>query len=81
MDGTVLNLSAQGCAITAERLPSASTYVSLHIHLLDGDTPITIELAGVRWASEQLCGIEFIRISSEMLLRLQAFALLLEKTP
>ena len=35
-DGTVLNLSAQGCAMTAEYLPSVSTYVSLDIDLLNG---------------------------------------------
>lgn len=80
LNGIVLNLSAQGCAMLAEQLPSVSTYVSLEIDLLNGEAPADIELAGVRWISGQRCGLEFIRISPEMLMRLQAFALLLEKT-
>lgn len=63
----------------AEQLPSVSTYVSLEIDLLNGEAPADIELAGVRWISGQRCGLEFIRASPEMLTRLQAFALLLEK--
>ncbi len=80
LNGMVLNLSAQGCAMLAEQLPSVSTYISLEIDLLNGEAPADIELAGVRWISGQRCGLEFIRVSPEMLTRLQAFALLLEKT-
>jgi len=80
-DGTVLNLSAQGCAITTEHLPSVSTYVSLDIDLLNGEEPTTIELAVVRWVSEHRCGLEFIRVRPDMLMKLRAFALLLEQTP
>lgn len=77
-DGTVLNLSAQGCAMTAEYLPSVSTYVSLDIDLLNGEEPANIELAGVRWVFEHRCGLEFIRVRPDMLMKLKAFALLLE---
>ncbi|MCS6302385.1 MAG: PilZ domain-containing protein [Nitrospira sp.] len=77
-DGTVLNLSAQGCAMTAEYLPSVSTYVSLDIDLLNGEEPANIELAGVRWVFEHRCGLEFIRVCPDMLMKLKAFALLLE---
>ena len=80
-DGTVLNLSAQGCAITTDDLLSVSTYVSLDIELLNGEEPATIELAGVRWVSEHRCGLEFIRVRPEMLMKLRAFALLLAQTP
>jgi hypothetical protein len=80
LNGTVLNLSAQGCAMTAEHLPSVSTYVSLDIDLLNGEGPAKIELAGVRWISGHRCGLEFIRIRSDMLLRLRTFTLLLEQT-
>lgn len=79
-DGTVLNLSAQGCAVTAEHLPSVSTYVSLDIDLVNGKESVTIELAGVRWVSEHRCGLEFIRVRPDMLMRLRAFALLLDQT-
>jgi hypothetical protein len=80
-DGTVLNLSAQGCAITTEHLPSVSTYITLDIELLNGEGPATIELAGVRWVSGHRCGLEFIRVRPDMLMKLKAFTLLLEQTP
>jgi len=79
-EGTVLNLSPQGCAMTAEHLPPVSTYVSLDIDLLNGEEPARIELAGVRWVSGHRCGLEFIRVRPDMLMKLRAFALLLEQT-
>lgn len=79
--GTVLNLSAQGCAMMTERIPAISTYVSLQIDLLNGAAPLDVELAGVRWVSGTRCGLEFIRISTEMLARLRSFVALLENTP
>ncbi|MBH0202031.1 MAG: PilZ domain-containing protein [Nitrospira sp.] len=81
LSGTVLNLSAQGCAIMMEHPPSVSTYVSLDIDLLNGEEPAMIELAGVRWISGHRFGLEYIRIHADMLMRLKAFALLLEQTP
>ncbi|OQW33774.1 MAG: hypothetical protein A4E19_02695 [Nitrospira sp. SG-bin1] len=71
--GTVLNLSAQGCAVTAENLPSISTYVSLEVDLLSGEASIHIELAAVRGVYERRCGLEFIRIQPGMLMNLRAF--------
>ena len=79
--GTVLNLSAQGCAMTAEPLPPVSTYCSLHVDLLNGTEPVVIELATVRWVSDYRCGLEFIRSSPEMTARLHTFVALLEQTP
>lgn len=80
-EGTVLNLSAQGCAVTTAQPLSVSSYVALWIDLPNGTTPIEIELAGVRWVSQQRCGLEFIRLSPEMLNRLNSFVFLLEQTP
>ena len=80
-DGTVLNLSAQGCAITTEHLPSVSTYITLDFERVIGEEPATIKLAGVRWVSGHRCGLEFIRVRPDMLMKLKAFTLLLEQTP
>ncbi len=80
-DGTVLNLSSQGCAITAEQLPAVSAYVSLEIDLLNGVAPAEIELAAVRWVSGHRCGLEFIKVSPEGLMKLKTFVSLLEQTP
>ena len=79
--GTVLNLSAQGCAMTAEKIPALSAYLSLQVDFVNGTAPLDVELAGVRWASGRRCGLEFIRISPEMLGRLRSFVALLENTP
>lgn len=79
-DGTILNLSAHGCALTAERLPSKGSYLSLDIDLLNGETPVRIELAGVRWISGPRCGIEFIRVSPDVLRQLSGFVLVLDTT-
>ena len=79
--GTILNLSAQGCAMVTESIPLVSSYLALHIDLPDGSEPIDIELDGVRWVSEQRCGLEFIRISAEMLMQLRSFVLVIENTP
>ncbi len=79
--GTVLNLSVQGCAITAEYVPTVSSYVPLEIDLLNGEAQVAIELAAVRWVSENRCGLEFIRVPPDILMRLKAFVLLLERTP
>lgn len=81
LDGTVLNLSAQGCAMTAEQPPAVSTYVSLDIDLLNGGGAVNIELAGVRWVSGHRCGLEFIRIRHDTLVQLRAFVFMLERTP
>lgn len=78
--GTVLNLSVHGCAVTAEDVPTVSSYVSLEIDLLNGEAPAAIELAAVRWVSENRCGLEFIRVPPDILMRLKAFVLLLEQT-
>lgn len=80
-EGTVLNLSAHGCALTAERLPAALAYISLHMDLATDTEPVAVELAAVRWVSGHRCGLEFIRLAPEMAARLRAFVTLLERTP
>lgn len=79
-EGTILNLSAQGCAVMTVQPPLVSSYLALWIDLPDSTTPVEIELAGVRWVSEQRCGLEFIRISPEMANRLGSFVAVLEHT-
>ena len=79
--GTVLNISTEGCALTAERIPDLHTHVSMQIDLPDGTKPVDIGLAGVRWVTDYRCGLEFIRVSGESLARLRVFVALLENTP
>ena len=79
--GTILNLSSHGCALAADRVPIKGTYLSLEMDLLNGETPVRIDLAGVRWVSEPRCGVEFIRMSSDVLRQLSTFVLILDTTP
>lgn len=79
--GTVLNISTEGCALTAERIPDLHTHVSMQIDLPDSTKPVDIGLAGVRWVTDYRFGLEFIRVSGESLARLRAFVGLLENTP
>lgn len=80
-EGTIVNLSRQGCAMMTAEPTLISSHLVLWIDLLESATPIEIELAGVRWVSGQRCGLEFIRISPEMLSRLDSFIVVLEHTP
>lgn len=79
--GTILNISMAGCALTAEHIPELHTHISIHIDLPDGTEPVDIESAGVLWVTDYRCGLEFIRVSDESLARLRAFVALLENTP
>ncbi len=79
--GTILNLSDQGCAMMADLVPTVSSYLPVRIELPDGTTSVDIELARVRWVFGQRCGLEFIRISPEMLRELRSFVLVLERMP
>lgn len=67
--------------MTAEHIPDLHTHVSLHIEFPDNSEPVDIGLAGVRWVSDYRCGLEFIRVSDDSLVRLRSFVALLENTP
>ncbi len=61
--GTILNVSAEGCAITSDTVPSAGVYLHLTMQLREQEEPVQIDLAAVRWVSAARFGIEFIRDS------------------
>jgi hypothetical protein len=78
---TTLNLSIHGCAITADELPPVGAYLAWTADPLDGTPPLAAELAAVRWISSHRCGLEFIRVTPDMALRLKSFVAILETTP
>jgi hypothetical protein len=63
--GTILNVSAEGCAITSDTVPGAGVYLQLTMHLREREEPIQIDLAAVRWVSTTRFGVEFIKIRPE----------------
>jgi hypothetical protein len=72
-EGTVVGLSAEGCALIAEVIPPISTYVAITIELPGADTPLSVKLAGVRWITGQKFGLEFVQIEPSELERLHEF--------
>ena len=78
--GTILNVSSEGCAITADTVPGAGVYLQLTMHLREREEPIQIDLAAVRWVSTTRFGVEFIKIRPEADEQLKKFVKALEST-
>ncbi len=71
--GTVLNLSSGGCAVASSTHVAHGAYPQLQIDAVEGEEPIHVELAAVRWATGDRFGCEFIRIRPEQADRLSKF--------
>lgn len=69
--GTITNLSMDGCSIESTIRLTVRSVVGLHIHLPDPPSPIQIERAIVRWACGNLFGLEFERMTQTETNRLQ----------
>lgn len=78
--GTILNLSAEGCAITSETVAGVAVYLQLTMQLREREEPVQIDLAAVRWVSATRFGVEFIKIRPEEGERLKQFVNVLEST-
>jgi len=77
-EGTILNVSEEGCAITAETIADVAAYLQMMMHLRAGEEPIQVDLAAVRWSSATRFGVEFIKIRPEEEGRLKKFVKALE---
>ncbi len=80
-EGTVLNLSFHGCAIGSEQPVSPATYLTVEIRLDDGEEPLRIPLAAVRWSAGGSFGVEFIRVRRPEQQRLRTFVEMLQSVP
>jgi len=78
--GTILNVSAEGCAITSGTVASAAVYLQLTMQLREREEPVQVDLAAVRWVSATRFGVEFIRIRPDEGERLKKFVKTLEST-
>ena len=79
-EGTILNVSGEGCAITAETIADVAAYLQVMMQLRAGEEPIQVDLAAVRWSSATRFGVEFIKIRPEEEGRLKNFVKALEST-
>ena len=79
-EGTILNVSAEGCAITSDTVPGDGVYLQLAMQLREPEEPVQVDLAAVRWVSAKRFGVEFIKIRVEEGARLKKFVKALEST-
>lgn len=77
-EGTILNLSADGCAITSMTVAGTASYMQLTMQLRERDEPVRVDLAAVRWSTPAKFGVEFIRVRPEEEDRLKRFVKVLE---
>lgn len=77
-EGSVVNLSREGCCIASDVRPSVGTYLDLRLQLPDERSPLRIESAAVRWITGEELGIQFLYMSQEVHARLDAFVDALE---
>ncbi len=61
-DGEVVNLSTEGCSLRTKVTVEQGDYLEVHLTLPDHEaaSPLTIELAAVRWVRQPVYGLEFI---------------------
>jgi hypothetical protein len=72
-EGTLLDLSIEGCRIEcADQLP-VNTYLSLRLSLADEEPPVLVDLGAVRWVHGKERGIQFLSIQPPQLNRLDKF--------
>jgi PilZ domain len=80
-EGTVLDLSMEGCCMRSTTPLLKGTYVNVFLTLLGQIPPLPIELAVIRWAKGHMFGLEFIRIADTHLIRLRRYTENLEQVP
>ncbi|MGE5708755.1 MAG: PilZ domain-containing protein [Nitrospira sp.] len=78
-NGTILNISREGCMVIADQVPAPPTYIRLDMQLWEGQEPVRVELAAVRWSSGTRFGLEYIKLMPEQRERLVSFMTMLER--
>jgi hypothetical protein len=73
-NGYTVTLNAGGCAIAGARVPEKGQHVSLWLQPPKPYMPVKIQLAVVRWTVQEMCGVEFIRLSAAGRTSLQHYA-------
>ncbi len=79
-EGTIVNVSAEGCAVMSGTVADTAVYLQLSMRLRQQDEPVQVDLAAVRWSSAARFGVEFIKIRPEEEERLKTFVKTLETT-
>ncbi len=74
-DGEVVDLSTEGCALRTSMTILQGEYLAVELtsSARESFTPITVELAAVRWVHQAKCGLEFIIMTPENQGRLRRY--------
>lgn len=72
-EGTVLNLSSDGCLLEGERAVMEGSYLTVRLLLPDNAPALVIDLAAVRWVRTHYFGLEFLRLPALERHRLEQF--------
>ncbi len=80
-EGTVMDLSTEGCCVQTRDSVEDRSYVNLFLHLPHHNRPMKVELAAIRWADEYSFGLEFIRMTPEQLRQLHRFLQFIQMAP
>ncbi|MBS0172071.1 MAG: PilZ domain-containing protein [Nitrospira sp.] len=80
-DGRVLDLSLCGCGIITPAAVHAGTILTLRIDRPDGDAPLTVQQAVVRWCRDGRIGLEFVTLQPDEWVRLQTLVKDLTRQP
>ena len=61
--GVTYNLSTKGCGVRSNTPAAQGTYMALQIHLPGSPSPMSIEMAVVRWSRQTEFGADFVTMS------------------
>lgn len=61
-EGTVVTLSVRGCSLSSFQPLVKGTLLRLHIHHVEQQAPIEVDVAAVRSSSRRRMGIEFLHL-------------------
>jgi len=72
-EGGTANLSMVGCAGASQKVFQPGEHIALRVHLPDGNPPLEVDLATVRWVNGDQFGLEFIHLGEKEKDRLRQF--------
>ncbi len=72
-EGTILNLSTGGWQVDGSQAVQAGTSLLLRVFLPDGEEPMAVELAVVRWSQAQTFGLKNTILGEGEWIRLRQF--------
>jgi len=74
-EGTLYNLSRQGCAVESPTTVEVGSHVALYIHVPGEESPIAIELASIQRASRREFAVKFLLVQPHERKRLEQLVL------